>query len=54
MSGIFCMKHLMITLATVCCSIVAIAQDAQESENDPLNAVVRIEAVSTVPSYSLP
>lgn len=48
------MKHFMIAVATVCCSIVAIAQDAMEPENDPLNAVVRIEVTQSIPNFALP
>lgn len=46
----------MTKLAIACCSLAGLVLDAQEqeAENDPLNAVVRIEAVSTVPNYSLP
>ena len=48
------MNKFMIAVATVCCSVAAVAQDFEAPQNDPLNAVVRIETVSTVPNYLLP
>ena len=48
------MKSFMVAALTACCGIAAFAQDIEEPQNDPLNAVVRIETVSTVPNYLLP
>ena len=48
------MNKLIIATLTACCGIAAFAQNIEESQNDPLNAVVRIETVSTVPNYLLP
>lgn len=48
------MKRFAISIATACCAATGFVLDAQEPENDPLNAVVRVEVVSTVPNYSLP
>ena len=48
------MNKLLIATLTVCCGIAAFAQDVEVPQNDPLNAVVRIETVSTVPNYLLP
>ena len=48
------MNKLLIATLTACCGVAAFAQDFEEPQNDPLNAVVRIETVSTVPNYLLP
>ena len=48
------MNKLIIATLTACCGIAAFAQNTEEPQNDPLNAVVRIETVSTVPNYLLP
>ena len=48
------MNKLLIATLTACCGIAAFAQDFEAPQNDPLNAVVRIETVSTVPNYLLP
>ncbi len=48
------LKNIFISTIVTCCSIAAVAQDAERPQNDPLNAVVRIETVSTVPNYLLP
>ena len=48
------MKKVMIAVFAVCCGLAAVAQDFEAPQNDPLNAVVRIETVSTVPNYLLP
>ena len=48
------MNKLMIAVVTACCGFAAAAQDFEAPQNDPLNAVVRIETVSTVPNYLLP
>ena len=48
------MNKLMLAVVTVCCCVAAVAQDFERPQNDPLNAVVRIETVSTVPNYLLP
>ena len=47
------MKRLVIAVVAAC-GAAAAAQDVEEPQNDPLNAVVRIETVSTVPNYLLP
>ena len=48
------MNKLLIATMTACCAVAAFAQDFEEPQNDPLNAVVRIETVSTTPNYLLP
>ena len=48
------MKKLMIVAMTACYSVVAFALDLGKPQNDPMNAVVRIESVHTVPNFSLP
>ena len=49
------MKKVIISALAACCCVAAVAQDAgRRPQNDPLNAVVRIETVSTVPNYLLP
>lgn len=48
------MNKLIIATLTACCGIASFAQDIEEPQNDPLNAVVRIETVSTTPNYLLP
>ena len=50
----FFMKKLMIVAMTACYSVVAFALDLGKPQNDPMNAVVRIESVHTVPNFSLP
>ena len=48
------MNKLLVAAIAACGSIAAFAQVFEEPQNDPLNAVVRIETVSTVPNYLLP
>ncbi len=48
------MNKLLVAAIAACGSFAAFAQDFEEPQNDPLNAVVRIETVSTVPNYLLP
>ena len=49
------MKKAIVSALAACCCVAAVAQDAgRRPQNDPLNAVVRIETVSTVPNYLLP
>ncbi len=50
----FSLKKFFVSVIVACCSVAAIAQDVERPQNDPLNAVVRIETVSTVPNYLLP
>ena len=48
------MKKIPIAVLTACFMILGGVLNAQEYENDPLNAVVRIETVSTVPNFLMP
>ena len=57
------MKKYMITLAIACLSMTGLTLNAavikgkkkeREPQNDPLNAVVRVEVVSSVPNFTMP
>lgn len=48
------MNKITITIVTAILTMSGLALNAYEPEKDPLNAVVRIETVSTVPNYLMP
>ena len=56
LSGLIAGRHMKwLRLATIaCCGLTGINLRAQEPENDPLNAVVRIETTQNVPNFALP
>ena len=48
------MKTALVMAAAACCGLAGFTLEAAEFQNDPLNAVVRVEAVSTEPNFTLP